>query len=130
MTTTSQMTLWRAGAVCVGAAISIYVLETMGTAPLAELVFVDALYFCMFLVAQGAMIWGMFFMSTQKPQTRQNRLIDAAPALLGSVIAGSYIASIAGASEYFLVPLAMIAFATISVCVRLVWSEMRHQRAN
>jgi|SRR5690554_489276 len=132
MKTTSQMTLWRMGAVCVGAAISIYALETIDTraVPIAQLTIIEFVLFSLFMVGQLAMMWGMFFSSGPKSQVIANRLMDAAPALLGSVIGGSYIISITGTFEYFLLPLGIVAFALLKVLARHTWKALRTKATN
>lgn len=125
--TISKTTFWRLSAVFFGAAMSIYVMETIGSVPILGMTIVESLLFAMFLVGQLSMIWGMVFPSGLKSSSLTSRLIDASPALLGSVVAGSYLIWKTGTSTYFLIALGIVAFAMIKVFLRLAWRKRSAQ---
>lgn len=128
----SQTIFWRTTSVLLGAAISIYALETIDTRaiPLAQLEIVDFALFSLFMVGGLVMMWGMLFSSDSKPPTKTNRLIEAAPALLGSVIAGAYVILATGTFQYFLVPAGIVAFALLKVLARHTWKALRTKATN
>lgn len=127
VSTISKSTLWRLAAVLFGSAMCIYVMETIGSVPILRMTLGDSLPFVMFLVGQVSMIWGMVSPSNPKSSSLTNRLIDASPALLGSVVAGSYLIWKTGTSTYFLIALGIVAFVMIKVLLRMAWKKRSAQ---
>ena len=125
--TISKTTFWRLSAVVFGAAVCIYVMETIGSVPIIKLTLEQIILFGGFMIGHVLMIWGMVYPSPRKSSSTTDRLIDASPALLGSVIAGSYLIWKTGISTYFLIALGIVAFAMIKVFLRLAWKKRTAQ---